>query len=92
MIEKIPNTSSITIFLKEYKKILEKVIKKQETLLLLNHNTPLCVILSVGEYNRLAANYKELEDERRVQKLFEWEKHRQELFAKPDWEGEEDEK
>ena len=85
MLEKIPNVSSVTNFLRNHKEILKKVSDSQEAILLLNHNNPVCVMISVREYNRFTKNYKQLDDEKRVYKMLEEEKWMEHLRQNADF-------
>ena len=79
MLEKIPTTYSIRNFGKNPTKCIQEVAEKNEPILLLNHNKPVAVVISIREYNRLSTEYHDLDDYKRMKKILEQEKWLEDL-------------
>lgn len=69
MFEKIPKTSNIKNFLRNYKKVIAEIEATSDPVLLFNHNQPLCVLMSLREYNSFVSKFHDLHDYRKIQQL-----------------------
>ena len=74
MLEKIPKTSNIKNFLQNYKKIIAEIEKTNDPVLLFSHNQPLCVLVSLREYNSFVSKFHDLHDYRKIQQFLRIEK------------------